>query len=301
MDQFHLKSMTAYGRGTAAFPYGRFTLEIQSVNRRFLEINLGLPRSFSRFEVEIRKRISERVGRGMLNATLTWKSDGAQPVTVIPNLSLAKALKQAWENLNQELGIQEDISLDFLAKQNNIMLYEEEILNEETYWNAIQSALDDALDAFVGMKNREGEMLTLDLKKRLATLHGNIHLIEQSSGTATEKYRQKLKDRLEELFTGHSENEERVLKEVALFAERVDVTEEIVRFNGHLDQFKILLEKPLENELETRGKTLDFLLQELLREINTIGSKASDLIVAQTVVAVKAELEKIREQVQNIE
>jgi uncharacterized protein (TIGR00255 family) len=254
-----------------------------------------------RYEVDIRKQLAVSVGRGMLNISLSWKSEGAQPVSVMPNLELARALKDAWEKLAHELGIKEAIPLLLLAQEKELLLYEEQIINDAVYYNAIMAALKDAVTALVAMKRQEGRVLAEDLKERLHLLHAQIACIEACSGRGVEKYRQKLQSRLEELFSGNPENEERVLREIAVYAERVDITEEIVRFKGHLGQFKDMVEKPLENELETRGKTLDFLLQELLREINTIGSKASDLSIAQHVVTIKSELEKIREQVQNIE
>lgn len=301
MDKFYLKSMTAYGRGVAAFQHGRFTAEIQSVNRRHLEVSVSLPRLFARFEVGIRKQIAAQIGRGAVNVTVSWKTEGSQPVSVVPNLSLARSLKSAWEQLTLELGSKEEVPLSLLARQNDLFLYEEEIVNEELYQKALNSAINEALSALIVMKRREGATLVHDLQIRLKQLTTEIGSIEVLSVGGAEKYRQKLQGRLEELFSGSQENEERILREVAVFAERMDVTEEIVRFRSHLSQFAHLVEKPLENELETRGKTLDFLLQELLREINTVGSKASDATIAHHVVAVKSELEKIREQVQNIE
>lgn len=301
MDKFYLKSMTAYGRGVAAFHYGRFTIEIQSVNRRHLEVSISLPRLFARFEVGIRKLVAAHIGRGALNVTVTWKTEGNQPVSVVPNLSLARSLKEAWEKLVMELGVKEDVPLSLLARQNDLFLYEEEIVNEEQYLQALNNAVTEALQALLVMKRHEGATLVHDLLKRLDQLTAEIVRIEALSVGGAEKYRQKLQGRLEEFFSGSQENEERILREVAIFAERMDITEEIVRFKSHLSQFANLVEKPLENEIETRGKTLDFLLQELLREINTVGSKASDAAIAHHVVTVKSELEKIREQVQNIE
>ena len=297
----YLKSMTAYGRGVVVFSYGRFTIEIQSVNRRYLEINVGLPRQFIRFEIEIRKIISASIGRGMINVSVSWKADAKQPISVTPNLPLAKGVKKAWETLTAELGINESVPLNLLAKEADLLLYEDEFTDEEVYRNALSSAMGEALKALLIMKRQEGATLAKDLKERVKVLQAEIAYIEAHSGEGSEKYRQKLTMRLNEFFTGSSENEERVLREVAVYAERIDVTEEIVRFKSHLVQFGRMVERPLDNELETRGKTLDFLLQELLREINTIGSKASDLGIAQHVITVKSELEKIREQVQNIE
>lgn len=300
-EQFHLKSMTAYGRGFALFPYGRLTLEIQSVNRRYLEINVNLPRLLSRFEMDIRKAVAEHIGRGSLNIIVMLKTEGAQPVSVTPNLALAKALKGAWEVLAKELKLKEELPLSLLAQEKELFLYEDEIVNEEIYQKAIHAALNEALAALLSMKLKEGQRLCQDLSGRLKQLHVEIHQIEMLTAGAPEKYRQKLQARIEELFTGNPENEERILREIAIYAERVDITEEIVRFKGHLKQFEHMVKKPLENDQETRGKVFDFLLQELLREINTVGSKAADLSIAQHVISIKSELEKIREQVQNIE
>lgn len=301
MEKYYIKSMTAFGRDAVDFPYGRFTIEIQSVNRRYLEINIGLPRLFGRFEMEIRKQIAEGIGRGMLTVSVSWKSEGTQPVSIMPNLALARAFKGAWERLASELGLQESLPVALLAQEKDLFLYEEEMVNEELYKKALSKALRGALAALLAMKWEEGNSLAVDLIERLTTLRKEIQQIAAASQGAPEKYRIKLKERLQELFSGTQENEERILREIALYAERLDITEEIIRFKGHLDQFENLLTKPLEHELEIRGKTLDFLIQELLREVNTIGSKASDLTVAQHVVTVKSELEKIREQVQNIE
>ncbi len=300
-NSFHLKSMTAYGRGAATFAYGRFTIEIQSVNRRYLEVSVSLPRLFMRYEIDIRKKVAAFVGRGMVNVSLTWKSDARQPISVVPNLSLAKAVKRAWESLALELGLEESISLSLIAQEKELLLYEDELIEEEVYQKTLNAALEEALGALLLMKQQEGETLLHDLLDRLAVLQEKIVHIEELSVEGPEKYRQKLSSRIEELFSGNPENEERILREIAIYSERVDITEEIVRFKSHLEQCGHLLEKPLERATETRGKTLDFLLQELHREINTIGSKASDLTIASHVVTIKSELEKIREQVQNIE
>lgn len=293
--------MTAYGRGVVTFSYGRFTVEIQSVNRRFLEINVGLPRLFVRFETDIRKAVSSVIGRGMVNISVSWKTDAKQPISVEPNIPLAKGMKKAWETLVTEVGIQEAIPWSLFTAKEELFLYDEALLDEEIYRKALLGALQEALNALLLMKRQEGATLAQDLKNRVKNLQADIDFIEAHSGNGSEKYRQKLAHRLQDLFSGSPDNEERVLREIAVYAERVDVTEEIVRFRSHLEQFAHMLETPLENELETRGKTLDFLLQELHREINTVGSKASDLGIVQRVVTVKSELEKIREQVQNFE
>lgn len=293
--------MTAYGRGTSAFAYGRLTVEIQSVNRRFLDINISLPRLLNRFEEKIRKAVSSQVGRGMVNLSVEWRFGAKQPCSVIPNLSLARQLKEAWERLSVELGLEAKVDLSLLAQEKEILIYENELENEGLIWEALQGALLEALAQLGAMKKKEGNFLGSDLRQRVFLLQELIQGIEEHSTSNAERYRQKLSQRLEELFTGSSENEERVLREVAVYAERVDITEEIVRFKSHLVQFRELLEKPMGIEIETRGRTLDFLIQELNREINTIGSKTLDALAAQKVVFVKGELEKMREQIQNVE
>lgn len=297
---FHLKSMTAYGRAVKEFQFGRFTVEIQSVNRRHLEVNINLPRLLLRFETALRKKISQQIGRGSINVFISWKNEAKQAALVVPNIALAKAVTAGWEKIAQATGIKESPTLALLSQEKDILLFEEELVDEEIYREALESALDKALLQLIEMKEKEGNLLAEDLEKRLAFLQGQMGKIQDLSQKTVEKTYQKLKDRLEELFKGSSENEERLLREIALYAEKLDITEEIVRFHSHLTQFRQGLEKPLE-DAETRGKALDFLIQELNREVNTVGSKSSDATVSQLVVTIKSELEKIREQVQNIE
>lgn len=293
--------MTAYGRGTALSSQGIFTVEIQSVNRRHLEINLNLPRLLNRFEMPLRKQIQERIGRGMINVFIGWRAEGGNPVKVSANLPLARGIKAAWEQILFDLGIESRIELTLLSKQEGLIEIEEELPQESGMLKTLHSALGEALDHLVDMKQREGKALCHDLEQRVSTLVGIIEMIASFAPEGVEKVRRKLSERLEELFSGSSENEERILREVALYAERSDITEEITRFKSHLEQFRHLLEKPLNECTETRGKTLDFLTQELNREINTIGSKASDLTITNQVIKAKGEIEKMREQVQNIE
>jgi uncharacterized protein (TIGR00255 family) len=301
MEKYPLKSMTAYGRGNSIFPYGRFLVEIQSVNRRFLEININLPRFLTRFENELRKRIANTIGRGTLNLYISFKAEGALPIAIFPNIPLAHALKEAWEKLKEELNLEESLPISLLAQEKDLFIFEDELKNEDAYRRALQLALDEALGSLLSMKREEGQRLAEDLHNRISFLRGEISKIQESGQEAPEKYRQKLHARLEELLSGSSHNDERILREIAIYTERIDITEEIVRFKSHLDQMEHTLLKPQENELEVRGKTLDFILQELNRETNTLGSKASDLTVSKHVVTIKTELEKIREQVQNLE
>lgn len=283
-----LKSMTAYGRGESK----ALSVEIQSVNRRHLEVSVNLPRLLTRFEMQVRKAVTKRVGRGQVNVFIRWGAETASTISVRPNLQLARGVKEAWEKIAYDLGIEQAVDLRLLAREKDLFVCEEELPDEAGFEKALMLALDEALDQLVEMKGREGEALTQDINAQIDVLEHAIIEIEKRAGGATEKYREKLAVRLEELFSGEAENEERALKEVAIYAERVDITEEIVRFKSHLVQFR---------ELAERAKALEFLVQELNREINTIGSKASDVEITRLVVSAKSALEKIREQLQNVE
>jgi uncharacterized protein (TIGR00255 family) len=300
-DVFQLKSMTAFGRGLCDFKFGRITVDIQSVNRRFLEINVSLPRVFNMFEIEVRKQIAAHVGRGMVNVSVGFKTDSQSPLSISPNFALARAIKGAWEKLAEELWLPTEMPLVLLTQEKDLFLHEETMVDESVYLEALTQAVHSALNALLEMKRQEGNTLARDLKERIDVLRQEIDWIGSNGATATEKYRQKLSTKLKELFSGSQENEEMVLREVAVLAERVDVTEEIIRFKSHLEQLLLTMDKPIESPSDSRGKVLDFLLQELLRESNTIGSKATDKDVAHHVIKIKSELEKIREQVQNIE
>ena len=293
--------MTAYGRGVYDFEFGRITVDIQSVNRRFLEVNVSLPRLLTRFEMDIRKQIAASIGRGMLSVSVGWKTDSHKAISVVPNFALARAIKGAWEQLAEDLWLPKELPLALLTQEKDLLLHEELMVEESVYQKALSEAVAMALQALLKMKRQEGEALARDVRERLKILKQEIASIEALAPQATEKFRQKLVARLSELVAGCLENEERVLREVAVYAERVDIIEEITRFKSHLSQFECTLNKPLEQTADSRGKVLDFFLQELLRESNTIGSKASDGVVAQHVVTVKSELERIREQVQNVE
>lgn len=301
MALYHLKSMTAYGRGISSFSEGVFVVEIQSINRRHLEISLNLPKQLMRFDMGLRKKIGAVIARGALTVSVVWRVGSAKKISVSPNMALASALKKGWEQLCGQLELDEPFPLALFAQEKELFFVDEEVDEEESLNVALHEALDGALSSLLQMKKAEGELLAQDIAKRLSFIKDKAVALEALAGNGAEKVRQKLMQRLEELLAGRAENEERIVREVALFAERADITEELVRLKGHVGHFEQMMQKPLEQEVEARGKSLDFLVQEMHREINTVGSKSGDLAVAQLVVAVKAELEKIREQVQNVE
>ncbi len=299
--QAALKSMTAFGRATLTSKIGHFVAEIQTLNRRHLEIHLSLPRQLNRFEVDLRRDVAEYIGRGQVQLSLTWRREGGRSVAITPNIALAKALKKAWDEVGKEVGCGEcDLALLALNKEE-LLICEEIEENPEELLSVLHQVVVDALSQCIRMREKEGIALTFDLEKRSALLLQEITAIETRAPKQIEIYRERLSQKLQELFTGAAQDEERLLKEAAIYADRIDITEEIVRFNSHIDHLTSLLHTPLKSGTEARGKKLDFLLQELLRETNTIGAKAADAEITRHVVNVKSELEKMREQVQNIE
>lgn len=293
-----LKSMTAYGRASFQSKVGHFVAEIQSVNRKFLEINAQLPKELSRFDAELKKWILSHVSRGNITLKIWASFDEMIPVVVHPNLPLARQLKKAWDLIAEELNVpltQFDLSL--LSSEEELITFEENLQDENLYRNALKSVVELAMQGFLQMKKAEGSVLQEDISERLSKTRIWVKAIEVKAPSAPAKYREKLIARLEEFLVGSNiEHEERILREVAIFAEKVDITEEVIRFFCHLNHAEELL-----NSNESVGKTLEFVLQELGREINTIGSKSSDLEIARLVIDIKSELERIREQIQNVE
>lgn len=289
--------MTAYARASLKTKLGQFVVEIQSVNRKFLEVNTVLPKEFVRFDTEIKKWIGELISRGQVNFKLFVNFDQLAPTTIQPNLNLARQMKQAFDLIAKDLGLKSEFTLDLIKDQKDLILYAEEFENEEEYRLAIKEVVHLALSDLVKMKRLEGQTLLADIETRTHYLKTSMEQIEQLAGDAVEKQREKLIKKLNEIQPGFLENEDRLLKEICLFAEKVDISEEITRFKSHIDQFLDLLN----SNHDTIGKTLEFIIQEMNRETNTIGSKASDINISKLVIGIKSELEKIREQIQNVE
>lgn len=294
-----LKSMTAYGRACIVSSIGRFVVEIQSVNRKHLEVNTFLPKELLRFDADIKKWIAAKVGRGQINVKLSATFDRVSPLVVTPNIALAKQIKAAWDAIALELHLppEKGFALSMLSDESELLLYDEDIYDEGVYRKALNEVVSDALTQLMTMKLREGAALYEDISGRFDKIVPLIQGIAIKAPTATERFRQRLLERLKEVSEGNIENEERLLREVCVYAEKIDIAEELTRFDSHLKQVAILLE----SDAQAIGKTLEFLVQELNREINTISSKSSDVDVSHWTVHIKTELERIREQIQNIE
>jgi uncharacterized protein (TIGR00255 family) len=293
-----LRSMTAYSYVKKAFKNFEITCEIIAHNKRFLDIHLKLPSDFIAFEAETRKKISENISRGTLCVNVLVRHLDESPVEVLLDVALAKKLNQAIQTLALEIGCKEIPD----ATRLHVILEETGVLSvaskgaSEQYQEEFYQVLNEAVSRLIEMKKREGEVLAREFQARLITLETIIEEIQQKAKGHTERSYTKLKELFGKLFPVEQADDIRLLKEIAIVAEKSDIAEEILRFSHHISQFRKMLESQ-----EAQGKTFEFLLQELQREINTIGSKSQDVDIASLVIFAKSEIEKIREQIQNVE
>ncbi len=288
--------MTAFGRYSIQTPFGRFVAEIKSVNRKFLDINISTQKGLSCFEADIRTWISSQIYRGKVDVYVWATFEGTNPVKITPNLTLASELKNAWEQIAAKLDVITPFNLEMLQNEPGILIYEENIDNADTYLKIIKETIESALKAVMKMKAEEGSALQKDIESRLQKLSELMQRIEKIGDASVQKYRDKLIQRMKD-FIEATEIDDRILKEIALYSEKIDISEEITRFHSHIKQFL----QYIHSNSEGIGKTLEFLVQELLREANTIGSKCQDVEVSRITVEIKSEIERIREQIQNVE
>ena len=289
-----LKSMTAYGRSSVVTSQGRLTVEIQSINRKFLDLQIFLPKELSRFDPLIRKWIGEGLFRGQVAVRIDFRSEGKSAVKVTPNEPLIKEYLSAFNEIKEKFAVDGDV-LPYLLQQPGVLVVQEAEGADELE-SALHSGVISALEELSRMKASEGKNLAADLLGRLAVMEAALGQIALKSPEIKVYYRNKLQALLNELLPG-GEHEERLLRELCLFAEKIDIEEEITRFASHLEQTKGLIGETR----ETSGKALEFLVQELQREANTMGSKAADIEVSKLALELKVEIERIREQVQNVE
>jgi len=289
-----LRSMTAYGRAQSAPLHGiRWLVEIQSVNRKMLDFQIYLPKEFFHWEIELRRMIALHVERGQITLRISLKQEGEQ--LAIKGL---KALKSHWEGIALELGYPtSSINLSFLLAQMGQLPLEQLADSEAELRAHLDKTIEAALADFKRMKEIEGSNLATDLKLRLQLIGKELHEIEKEEKGIVDKFLLKLKERIGDAFASVPDTEERLFREVAMYAEKADISEEITRLRSHLQQF----EETLSIREKSIGRTLDFLTQEMQREVGTIGAKAAGLAISKRALWMKAELEKIREQVQNIE
>lgn len=293
-----LISMTGFGRSVCKTIFGRITVEIQSVNRKHLELFISLPKEFTLYELELRKSVAERIGRGQVSLRVFLSPDKKILSGLLPDATLLKQIKESWIQLASECGYDEkSIDLPLLLQtlsglpQNAASEWKEEELG------ILKECVFEAVEAVIEMKRQEGTALERDIRERLYRIDGSIQEIEKLSPDQISRQRAKLSERMKELLEPGGDLDERLLREIAFFAERIDISEEITRMRSHLEQFQSVLR----SEESSVGRKLEFVLQEMGREINTIGSKSQDAAISRLVVETKSDLEKIREQIQNIE
>ena len=290
--------MTGRGTGTASNARARVEVELSSVNRKQLDVAVGLPRYMASFESRIQEKVQTWISRGRVAGEIrvAW-TDQAQAGAVRIDDGLAKALVDALRAAAKKLGLPDDLKASALLALPDVMAFERSTEDIEALWPAVDRALEEALRGLRAMRRKEGSALAKDLRARLKLLAGMAREIRAQAPAAAETYRENLLKRIGGLMPGRNlAEDERVLREIALFADRADVTEEIVRLESHLAQANDLLKTD-----GVAGRALDFLIQEMGRELNTIGSKANSGEVTRRVIAFKAELERIREQAQNVE
>lgn len=289
-------SMTGYGGAKGEHDGIVVSAELKSVNNRFLDVSVRLPKSYLFAEEAIRGAVAAKVSRGKVDVFVSVDSSAADTVTIQVNRPLAEAYVAAVKELSTQYELENDLSALALARFPEVLSTSREDADRDTVTHAIVSVLDKALDDYNAMRAREGEKLRADLLAKLDSIEQMVAVVEQRSPQTVAEYRQKLTDKMQEVLASAAVDEARILQEAAIYADRVAVDEETVRMRSHLAQFRQMLAdgSPI-------GRKLDFLIQEMNREANTTGSKCSDSQIAKVVIDMKAEIEKIREQVQNIE
>ena len=291
-----IRSMTGYGRAQSQKNGRDITVEIKSVNHKYFEFNCRTPRGYGYLEEKLNKLFSENVGRGKIDCFVTINEIGETGGTVTVDRELAKSYVDALRNEAEYLGLSDDLRLSSLLRFSDIFTVEREEADEEQVWQDVKAVADEALAAFIAMRTAEGEKLKNDVKSRGERIIELVGKVEARSPEIVSAYRKRLTDRIKEVLEDRSIDEARVVTEAAIFADKIAVDEETVRLRSHISQMNKMLDSS-----DAIGRKLDFLLQEMNREANTTGSKNSDLDITNTVVEIKSELEKIREQIQNIE
>ena len=291
-----IKSMTGYGRAQGSFSGGDITVEIKSVNNRYLDCGVKLPRGYAYLEEGVKSQVQKAISRGKVDVFITINAAGADNVKISVNEPVAKGYIDAMHRLVQEYGIQDDISASAISKFSDVFLVEKQEQDENEVKSAISGVVAEALGAFDAMRTREGEALKTDLLQKAEGILTLVSKVEERSPITVKAYRERLTAKMQEVLEDRQVDEARIIQEAAIYADKVAVDEETVRLRSHVDQLQNML-----FEGGVIGRKLDFLMQEMNREANTIGSKGNDLEQARNVVSIKSELEKIREQIQNIE
>lgn len=289
-------SMTGYGRARSAADGREITIEIKSVNSRYFEYSSRMPRAYAFLDDKMKQHLAGRLARGKVEVALSVINTGVADSVVTVNEALAESYLTALHSIAEKLGVREDVSAVSIAKFPDVLTLAKAEEDEDALWNSVLSVLAEATDRFIAMRAGEGERMTADITSRLSFLEESVGKIEATSGERVQKYTDRLYEKLKTLLEDRAVDESRILTEAAIFADKTAVDEETVRLRSHIQQYREILAAggPV-------GRKLDFLTQELNRETNTIGSKCQELTITRMVVDMKAEIEKIREQIQNLE
>ena len=291
-----IKSMTGYGRAVETVNGREFTVEIRSVNNRYLDCSVRLPRILSFTEDAVKQAVKKSVSRGKVDVSVSLHSEGGEELRVTLNQNVLEGYLAAMRQMVSDYGVADDISAATLAKMPEVLVVEKPEIDEQQLLEDLLQVTQKALDAYDAMRITEGQALDLDLRSRGETILSLVAQVEAGNAQTGVDYRARLEAKLQEVLANTAIDEARILTEAAIFADKVAVDEETVRLRSHLQQMNTML-----TDGGAVGRKLDFLLQEMNREANTIGSKCTDVKLARIVVDIKAELEKIREQTQNIE
>lgn len=290
-----IKSMTGFGRGKYENEGRAYTIEIKSVNHKYSDINVRLPRFLNSVEDKIRKRVAGSISRGKIDIYVSFENYSSKGTTIRLNKELAKEYIKELKALADETGVKFDLNVIDVSKFPEILKLEDED-NEELIEQEVMIAIDEAIEKFVSMREIEGKKLVEDIEKRIYLIQDKVNEITKFSSTLVEEYIARLTTRVNELLTQGTVDETRLMQEIVIFSDKSSIEEELTRLKSHISQFLELIKQS-----SPIGKKIDFLIQEINREVNTIGSKANSLDITNKVIEIKTEVENIREQIQNIE
>ncbi|HJB47067.1 MAG TPA: YicC family protein [Candidatus Mediterraneibacter surreyensis] len=291
-----IKSMTGFGRCEVQKDSRKFTVELKSVNHRYLDVNIRMPKKLNFFETAIRTLLKSYANRGKVDIFITYEDLSQAQVSVKYNAALAAEYMKYLRQMEEDFGLENDVRVSTLSRYPEVFTMEEQSEDEEELWNGLKEALEGAFTQFVETRKTEGENLKKDILSKLDLLSEQIGFIEERSPKIVAEYRAKLEDKMKELLADTQIEESRIAAEVILFADKICTDEEVVRLKSHISHMRNTLE-----EQDEIGRKLDFIAQEMNREANTILSKANDIEVSDRAIRLKTEIEKIREQIQNIE
>ena len=291
-----IKSMTGYGRNQKVINDRDILVEIRSVNHRYYEFTSRIPRAYGYLDDKLKSYVQGKISRGKVEVSVSIFNIEGKDALIEVNHSTAQGYINALRSANKELNLIDDLTLSQLVRFSDIFNVRKAVEDEDEIWNDVKSVADTAIDNFISMRETEGKKMKEDILSRLSYISELVEKVEGKSPVVTNNYRQRLYSKLCEVLNDNNIDEQRILTEAAIFSEKVAVDEETVRLKSHIHQFTDLM-----NIDEPVGRKLDFLIQEFNRESNTIGSKAQDIEITKIVVELKSEIEKIREQIQNIE